>query len=117
MANTGDVIKTLTKAKKNMKREKYGNKRKHLGRICHPNSQKCSLCRFPLLTFSLKLSLVLFNIFVLKLEKIWTFDGKVTRCLQRRGEGHSGTPRQLTTGSATVSDLTHDLNVKMAGMI
>ncbi len=92
VANTGDVIKTLTKAKKNMKREKYGNQRKHLGRICHPNSKKCSLCRFPLLTFSLKLSLVLFNIFVSKLEKIWTFDGKVTRCLQRRGEGHSGTP-------------------------
>ena len=25
--------------------------------------------------------------FRLDLEKIWTFDGKVTRCLQRRGEG------------------------------
>lgn len=37
--------------------------------------------------------------------------------VSRGEEGPSGTPRQLTTGSATVSDLTHDLNVKMAGMI
>ena len=43
----GDVIKTLTKAKKKMKREKYENKRKHCVRICHPNSKKWSLCRFP----------------------------------------------------------------------
>ena len=37
--------------------------------------------------------------------------------VSRGEEGPSGAPRQLTTGSATVSDLTHDLNVKMAGMI
>jgi len=36
---------------------------------------------------------------------------------ERRGTQWDSSPRQLTTGSATVSDLTHDLNVKMAGMI
>ena len=116
-SDAGDVIKTCTKAKKNMKREKYENKRKHRVRICHPNSKKWFLCRFPFWRFSLKLSSVLFNIFGL----IWRKFGHLMEKWQdvSRGEerGHSGTPRQLTTGSATVSDLTHDLNVKMAGMI
>ena len=36
----GDVIKTLTKAKKKMKREKYENKRKHCVRIFHPKQKQ-----------------------------------------------------------------------------
>ena len=68
----GDVITASTKAKKNM-------------RFCYPKSNNYFLCSLPLYTFSLKLSIVLFNIFVSKMEKIWTFDGKVTRCLKRRG--------------------------------
>ena len=73
----GDVSTASTIAKK--------NKRKHLVRFCYPKSKNYSLCSLPLFTFSLKISIVLFNIFVSKMEKIWTFDGKVTRCLKRRG--------------------------------
>ena len=51
---------------------------------CYSKSKNYSLRSLPFFTISLK-SVVLFNIFVSKMEKIWTFDGKVTRCLKRRG--------------------------------
>ena len=116
-SDAGDVIKTSTKAKKNMKREKYENKRKHRVRIVIQTAKNVLYADFLSKRFHSNYLLFL-QIFS---ARSWRKFGHLMEKWQdvSRGEkrGHSRTPRQLTTGSATVSDLTHDLNVKMAGMI